>query len=241
MIYVATKCGKSHSASEDTALVGTEVFVNTNAAVPFPQLGFICVADGVGGNCGGAKASSYICTALAEAEGLHPDMLQHYLCEENEALIQLSNKASEYSNMATTLSGVYVVDDEMFLFHVGNSRVYAKQGNYLKQLTSDHTTYNWLLSTGNAEAALVCNKSEITNCFGGGNASLISKLTVARCNNFSSLLLTSDGIHDYVDIDHLESILNGDAAGEEKCMQILSLAQAAGSKDDMTVILACRD
>ena len=143
--------------------------------------------------------------------------------------------------MATTLSGVYVVDDEMFLFHVGNSRVYAKQGNYLKQLTSDHTTYNWLLSTGNAEAALVCNKSEITNCFGGGNASLISKLTVARCNNFSSLLLTSDGIHDYVDIDHLESILNGDAAGEEKCMQILSLAQAAGSKDDMTVILACRD
>ena len=241
MIYVATKCGKSHSASEDTALVGTEIFVNTNATVPFPQLGFICVADGVGGNCGGAKASSYICTALAEAEGLHPDMLQHYLCEENEALIQLSNKASEYSNMATTLSGVYVVDDEMFLFHVGNSRVYAKQGNYLKQLTSDHTTYNWLLSTGNAEAALVCNKSEITNCFGGGNASLISKLTVARCNNFSSLLLTSDGIHDYVDIDHLESILNGDAAGEEKCMQILSLAQAAGSKDDLTVILACRD
>ena len=241
MIYVATKCGKSHSASEDTALVGTEIFVNTNATVPFPQLGFICVADGVGGNCGGAKASSYICTALAEAEGLHPDMLQHSLCEENEALIQLSNKASEYSNMATTLSGVYVVDDEMFLFHVGNSRVYAKQGNYLKQLTSDHTTYNWLLSTGNAEAALVCNKSEITNCFGGGNASLISKLTVARCNNFSSLLLTSDGIHDYVDIDHLESILNGDAAGEEKCMQILSLAQAAGSKDDMTVILACRD
>ena len=33
MIYVATKCGKSHSASEDTALVGTEVFVNTNATV----------------------------------------------------------------------------------------------------------------------------------------------------------------------------------------------------------------
>lgn len=64
MIYVATKCGKSHSASEDTALVGTEVFVNTNATVQFPQLGFICVADGVGGNCGGAKASNYICTAL---------------------------------------------------------------------------------------------------------------------------------------------------------------------------------
>ena len=87
MIYVATKCGASHSASEDTALVGTEIFVNTNAVVPFPELGFICVADGVGGNCGGAKASSYICTALTEAEGLHPDMLQDYLYEENEDVL----------------------------------------------------------------------------------------------------------------------------------------------------------
>ena len=147
----------------------------------------------------------------------------------------------EYFNMATTLSGVYIVEGEMYLLHVGNSRVYAKQGNYLKQLTSDHTTYNWLMSTGNFEAAQVCNKSEITNCFGGGNASLISKLSVARCNSFSSLLLTTDGVHDYVDIDHLESILNSDATGEEKCDQILTLAQAAGSADDLTVILACKD
>ena len=241
MIYVATKCGVNHTASEDSVLVGAEVFVNAHVTVPFPQVGFVCVADGVGGNCGGAKASKYICTALAEAEGLHPEMLQQYLCEENEALIKLSNSTPEYSNMATTLSGVYVVGDEMFLLHVGNSRVYAKQGKYLKQLTSDHTTYNWLLSTGNAEAAKVCNKSEITNCFGGGNVSLISKLTVSRCNNFSCLLLTSDGVHDYVDIDHLESILNSDATGEEKCEQILTLAQTAGSEDDLTVILACRD
>lgn len=241
MIYVATKCGASHSASEDTALVGTEVFVNTNAVVPFPQLGFICVADGVGGNCGGAKASNYICTALAEAEGLHPDMLQDYLYEENEALIQLSKTAPEYSNMATTLSGVYVVEDEMVLVHVGNSRVYVKQGKYLKQLTSDHTTYNWFMSTGNTEAAKMCNKSEITNCFGGGNVSLISKLSVNKCHGFSSLLLTSDGVHEYVDIDLLERILNSESTGQEKCDQILALAQEAGSEDDMTVILACRD
>ena len=55
------------------------------------------------------------------------------------------------------------------------------------------------------------------------------------------MLLTTDGVHDYVDIDHLESILNSDATGEEKCEQILTLAQAAGSADDLTVILACRD
>ena len=97
------------------------------------------------------------------------------------------------------------------------------------------------MSTGNAEAAKACNKSEITNCFGGGNSSLISKLSVTKCKGFSSLLLTSDGVHDYVDIDQLESILNDESTGQEKCDQILAVALAAGSEDDMTVILACRD
>lgn len=241
MIYVATKCGMSHSTSEDTVLVGSEIFVNMKATVPFPQLGFICVADGVGGNCGGSKASNYICTVLADAEGLHPDILLDYLREENMSLIQLSKTMPEYSNMATTLSGVYVVDDEMVLMHVGNSRVYVKQGKYLKQLTSDHTTYSWLMSTGNIEAAQNCNKSEITNCFGGGKEALINKLSVTRYQSISTLLLTTDGVHDYVDVDNLERILNNETTGEEKCEQILSLALAAGSKDDMTVILAYRD
>lgn len=241
MIYIATECGASHSASEDSVLIGNEVLVDTRSTAAFPQLGFICVADGVGGNCGGAKASNYICEALAEAEGLHPDMLQEYLFEENQALIKLSKATPEYSNMATTLSGVYVVDGEIFLLHVGNSRVYAKQGKYLKQLTSDHTTYNWLMSTGSAEAAQKCNKSEITNCFGGGNESLISKLSVTRIQDFPCLLLTSDGVHEYVDIDQLESILNSESTGVEKCNQILALAREAGSTDDKTVILAFRD
>jgi len=108
-------------------------------------------------------------------------------------------------------------------------------------LTSDHTTYNWLMSTGNTEAAQKCNKSEITNCFGGGNESLISKLSVTRMQGISCLLLTSDGVHEYVDIDQLESILSSESTGEDKCNQILALAHKAGSKDDKTVILACRD
>lgn len=45
----------------------------------------------------------------------------------------------------------------------------------------------------------------------------------------------------YVDIDQLERILNNETTGKEKCDQILEVALAAGSKDDMTVILACRD
>ena len=51
------------------------------------------------------------------------------------------------------------------------------------------------------------------------------------------MLLTSDGIHEYVDIDLLEDILNDDSSGEDKCNSILDAAYTAGSEDDMTVIL----
>ena len=54
------------------------------------------------------------------------------------------------------------------MIHCGNSRIYSLQGNFLKQVTEDQTTYQWLMATGNIEAAEHCNKSEIRGAFGGG-------------------------------------------------------------------------
>ena len=142
-------------------------------------------------------------------------------------------------DVATTLTGVLLSENTRFLMHVGNTRAYVRQGRYLKQVTQDHTVYNWLQKTGCIEEAEVCNKNEITNCFGGGKASLLSKLYVSEFGDFSQMILTSDGVHEYVDIDLLEAILNSESSGEDTCKYILDAALAAGSEDDMTVILIC--
>ena len=68
MIYVSTHAGKRHTMSEDSVLVGTEVISDESAIFPMPDAGFICIADGVGGNYGGAQASSFILNALAKWE-----------------------------------------------------------------------------------------------------------------------------------------------------------------------------
>ena len=57
--------------------------------------------------------------------------------------------------------------------------------------------------------------------------------------DFTQLLLTSDGVHEYVDIDLLEDILNDESSGEDKCNSILDAALVAGSDDDMTAIFVC--
>lgn len=238
MIYVATRAGKHHEKSEDTVLVGELILANEEDTLPIPKEGFVCVADGVGGNRGGACASSFVLEHLIEkSTATCIDELQDALIEINGLLIQKGLTEAVLSTMATTLTGMLFREDVRFLMHIGNTRAYTKQGRYLKQITQDHTTYNWLQKTGRFEEAEVCNKNEITNCFGGGDKALLSKLYVVEIGDFSQMLLTSDGIHEYVDIDLLEDILNDDSSGEDKCNSILDAAYTAGSEDDMTVIL----
>lgn len=237
MIYAATRVGKNHSVSEDAVLIGTEILRDTETVMEYPETGFVCIADGVGGNSRGDQASQLVLEGLLSLD-LTTVSLDTGLHKVNEDLIQKA-KETGLSDMAATLTGICHSERDCQLLHIGNTRAYIKQGNYLKQLTSDHTTYNWLKSTGQIEAAEGCNKSEITNCFGGGDPALLSKLVITDIASFSMMVLTSDGIHDHVDIDDLEDIICGDIPRGEICSRIIEKAVADGSEDDMTVVIIC--
>ena len=239
MVYISTHPGKAHTVSEDAVLVGSAVLSETSEAVAMPESGFICVADGVGGNRGGAKASRFILTELASwSEQDTPD-LKAFLQRVNDRLIRSAAEEGFAPEMASTLTGICITNGRYRIVHVGNTRAYIKQGNYLKQITSDHTTYNWLMSMGETEAAERCNKNEITSCFGGGNPALFGRVYVADCQQFSLALLTSDGIHEYVDLDTLEEIIAEDGSYAEKCEEIVCRAIEAGSQDDLSVVVVC--
>lgn len=239
MIYVSTHAGKRHTVSEDAVLVGKQILTETSGTFPVPQQGFVSVADGVGGNRGGAQASQFVLKALAECKKPERSDLKHFLTETNQALMEVAAQG-DAPDMATTLTGLLFSPGELpVLIHVGNTRAYIKQGRYLKQITSDHTTYNWLISSGQYEAAEKCNKSEITNCFGGKNPALLSKLYVSEIQKFSLALLTSDGIHEYVDLDTLEDIISREGTFEEKREEMIRTAVEAGSEDDLTVVIVC--
>lgn len=239
MIYVSTHAGKRHTMSEDSVLVGTEVISDESAIFPMPDAGFICIADGVGGNYGGAQASSFILNALAKWEDDPVEDLKVFLVKCNNDLIAFASEDSDASEMATTLTGICVANEGFRLVHVGNTRAYIKQGKYLKQITSDHTTFNWLMSSGQTDAAERCNKSEITNCFGGNNPALLAKLYITDCQPFTLALLTSDGVHEYVDLDTLEDIIADEGSFQDKCEEIICKALEAGSEDDLSVVIIC--
>lgn len=238
MIYLSTQKGIHKGESEDAVLVGTELFYETTATLPMPDTGFVCVADGVGGNKGGRTASHHILEFLSKSSHTN-DHIKELILQANDSLKKKASETPELASMATTLSGIWYNGSVRLLVHIGNIRVYTRQGKYLKQLTSDHTLYKWLSSLGRKEEAEACNKNVIIGCLGGNNPDLITHLCVSELSNIGTLLLTSDGVHEYVSIDFLEEVMTNEQDNLEKCNTMIKAAKESGSTDDLSVVIVC--
>lgn len=235
-----TKKGE-HSENEDRILINTNVISDGFFETESNGQTVICVADGVGGNNAGAVASAFVCENLKNAVSIN----KNSLVDINTQLLEKSVENEIYKGMATTLSGICFDDTVANIFHIGNTRIYVFQGSYIKQITEDHTSVNWLVKTGKLskkEAETYDRRNEITACFGGGNPNLINSLVFAENNeallNTKKIVLTSDGVHEYVSIDELEDVLNNtELEPSNMCNEILNIATSKGSTDDKSIII----
>lgn len=239
--YLAVEMGREKKLCEDMALFNEEMIRNRSTCLETLDLRCVAVADGVGGNAGGAVASEYVLRRLAQKDftKLTGEELRQFALEVNRDLLA---QAGTQDKMATTLTCVVATDEGFYCVHSGNCRLYMGQGAYLKQLTVDQTTCQWLRSCGRFLEAALCNPSEIYCCFGGGDTQYANQLVVEKIlpdGLPEVLLLTSDGVHEYVDEDFLESAL---AQGDDSLAlgQILEEAAKNGSTDDKTVIIIRR-
>ena len=158
----------------------------------------------------------------------------------NRNLIALSQTDEALAGMATTLALVDFTENSAKITYVGNTRVYAVvNGKYLKQLTRDDTTLEYLLATGQLDVSTAESfnrKNEITACFGAGNPALL-KLKQIDVSGQDTLILTSDGIHDYVSLDEMEDIYCAADDKMELCKKLIEQVVENGSMDDMSAIL----
>ncbi len=235
-IIAITQKGPNKAENEDRIILGKNIIAEGIFQTQLTN-GIIAVADGVGGNSAGAVASHYVAKQLSTLNTVS----EGELAKVNEELLSLSSECSDYENMATTLSGVASFNGVTQVFSIGNTRVYLLQGRkYLKQLTTDDTTLNYLLATGqlsSEEAESFDRKNEITACFGGGS----SQLFKIKCTTIESLtspfMMTSDGIHDYISIDFMEDIVAENGITVAMCEAMISAARSAGSIDDISIVI----
>lgn len=237
--------GYGKAECEDTAVFNNTLVNDKTILLDSDMFQCVGVADGVGGNAGGRIASLYIAHQICQADFLSMTQqdIHTFVTDINTDLIAHAASIPDKSEMATTLTCVVAAKDGYYLIHAGNTRLYVMQGSYLKQLTVDHTTYNWLIECGQYEAAETCKKSEINCCFGGGSQRYANRLVIEKVFDDyfpDTLILTTDGIHDFVDIDFMENALSSNDSDSDAAQIIVEEAHKNGSTDDTTIIILRR-
>ena len=209
-------------------------------------LAFVC--DGMGGHLGGSFASSKTVEKIEEAfnnlDTTKPIKnigvwLFETLQNINTIIYEQAISNENLKGMGTTVSGVVVINDEMYYAHVGDSRIYTYNENDVQQITTDHTYVNTLLLNGliTFKQALKHPKRHVlTNALGiKKNASI--DIGQIRLRDNEKILLCTDGLHNLLDGKKLLKLLNQEVELEEKVNLIVEKAIELGGNDNITLIL----
>ncbi|GAA4308821.1 PP2C family protein-serine/threonine phosphatase [Klenkia terrae] len=218
---------------------------NQDSGLVSPSL--VAVADGVGGNVGGAVASSLVIGWLApmgrELEADLPDGgLADLVSACNERIRTAVGHRPRLEGMATTLSAIGVVGDAAVLVHIGDSRAYRWRAPELVQLTRDHTLVQALIDAGSiteAEALVHPQRSAVYAALHGGTDDVegLEVLSV-DLQPGDRLLVCSDGLSGALPPQVMAELLAVAENPDQAAATLLGAALAAPASDNVTVVVA---
>ncbi|NRR34058.1 serine/threonine-protein phosphatase [Oxalobacteraceae bacterium] len=148
----------------------------------------------------------------------------------------------EGSGMGTTLTGLWQVapDGPVFVFHIGDSRLYCWRQGRLQQITRDQTLYQQALESG-AFTHLPA-RNLLLQALGPGpdiKPDLLTQVVVPG----DVYLLCSDGLYGESSDAAIGAIMAGASAATLPacCAQLIDLAKRDGSRDNITAVLLMCD
>ena len=250
-IYGYVEKGIGKIECQDRVLIGDTILAGGFLAYDSDELPnmLVAVADGVGGYPGGEKASLLAVDSirvLNRRTNLIEDDIRNLLEYTNEQIKQTGMINPEYEKMATTLTAVVMNSDKALTIHIGNCRLCTYK-KYLQSVTKDQTVVAGMVSRGEItkeEAKASPLRNQIIACMGGGADSYFEPLVIETNEKLlkqeSNLILTSDGIHDYLEEETLEDLLNSDCDIQVLCKKIAQSARENGSTDDISIIIVDR-
>ncbi len=143
--------------------------------------------------------------------------------------------------MGSTLTVSYSFGDDLFLFHVGDTRAYVFRAGQLQQLTHDHTIGQSLVDAGALESSALKEhklRHILTRALGHGAHQVQTEVHQLQLVNDDRLLLCSDGLHDMVDDATIARILSQNLSSKDACQALVDKALEVGGRDNVTVLLA---
>ncbi|MFT5299372.1 MAG: serine/threonine protein phosphatase PrpC [Mariniblastus sp.] len=226
------------------------------------EKGLFIVCDGLGGHVSGDVASSkaiefavdylesqwkWIHSINSKVEPLDGfslnQLVERTIQDTGERLIELGKSSPLFSGMATTMTLLLIVDDTAVVGHVGDSRLYLRQGEVATQLTCDHTLYadfvkdnpDWISENTDLDA-IKRFQQVLTRCIGRKEKITVETFTFEPRNG-DVLLLCTDGLSNYFeDETEIADLLQGNDVNEV-AEGLIRFANECGGRDNITAVV----
>lgn len=241
--HILSDIGEKRQTNQDYA----STFVNKKGIRLF------LLADGMGGHRSGDVASKLAVedigglwkqtsfTGDADIETIEAWMRRQVLVE-NENISNLG-KLDDYRGMGTTLEMLFIGNGHVIVGHIGDSKSWLVRNGQIVPLTHDHSLVQELVDAGEItpeEAEHHPNKNIITRSLGQ------NKEAIPDTESFTYaigdyILQNSDGLTNMVSTEEILDILVTSNSLETKTKSLVTLANAHGGLDNITLTLVAFD
>jgi PPM family protein phosphatase len=224
---------------------------NEDACVVDESGRFFIVADGMGGQAAGEKASE-IATEVVPKRLLSlidfesdsgekvTKSIDEAISNANAEILALSELDANYHNMGTTITFVVAAASRFYVGGVGDSRVYQLRGGKLSQLTTDHSLTQALVEAGTIapeDAPTHRYRNVLYRYLGskeGGTGTEAKEITPEAGDRY---FLCSDGVTDGIGNDVIQKLLAEQNDPQQAAEAIVQAALDGGSKDNVTCVV----
>lgn len=204
--------------------------------------GLLAIADGMGGHEHGQLASRIAVEQFANLtqekcpETFSLEAMQQLFMQANSAVFE-RQEALQSGIMGTTLTAVVIDGNEMYLGHVGDSRLYLLQEGILQQLTMDHSYYAELIRQGTEDVHIENRQKNVLLKALGPEQRVEGQYLQQTLKAGDMLLLCTDGLYNSLQPEEMQAVMEQSADLSFAVQKLLKMALTCGASDNLTVIL----
>ena len=206
----------------------------------------VVLCDGMGGHNAGEIASKMVCDDIIENYQNHGvfgdeqeirEWMLSAILHAHQRVEMKSHETQEYEGMGTTIALVLCLNHDVYISHVGDSRVYHVYDE-LKQLTKDDTLVNVLVDPGTisqAEANIHPQKNILLQAVGVSDS--LNPSFIQTKIDKGIILVCSDGLYNSLNDEQILDILHLSEDIESRACQLIDIANTYGGQDNISFAL----
>ena len=218
---------------------------NEDSLIQAPEIGLLGVCDGLGGHAAGEVASAIASATMVErlAEGCTSpkEAMAQGVLRANTKILDEQIANPSLRGMGTTLSALWIVpndSEEIWIAHIGDSRIYLLRDGEIAQVTEDHSPVFRLHKQGvlTKDQILEHPQKNLLDRSLGIMASLQPDIFQTELREDDIVLICTDGLTDALRDREIRDILVS-TPFKEACSKLVRVANQRGGFDNITLTI----